>query len=112
MNIAFALNFLLLTGSFVTSNDLPEPRLVVLGPTGVGKSTLSNYLLGCKNKNGCLFDVCKGRNSCTKSPAAGTGALYTLTSLIVVQSLISVQVEVFQKMNKNTGFNNHTGLNF
>ena len=76
MNIAFALNFLLLTGSFVTSNDLPEPRLVILGPTGVGKSTLSNYLLGCKNKNGCLFDVCKGRNSCTKSPAAGTGALY------------------------------------
>ena len=35
----------------------------------------------------------------------------TLTSLIVVQSLISIQDEVFQKIHKNTGFNNHTGLN-
>ena len=46
------------------------------------------------------------------SIAGFTDLVSTLTSLIVVQSLISVQDEVFQKMNKNTGFNNHTGLNF
>ena len=89
MKIVSVLNFLMFAGYPVKgSNDFqddldlgnldiqtnfPEPRLVVIGATGVGKSTISNYLLGCKKRSGCLFEMCRGRDSCTKSPAAGIG---------------------------------------
>ena len=29
-----------------TIDNLPQPRIMLLGPRGVGKSTLSNFLLG------------------------------------------------------------------
>ena len=47
------LKALLFVGAFsltiVSSDDLPRPRFVVLGQQGVGKSSLSNALLGYDN---------------------------------------------------------------
>jgi len=53
--------------------DLPEPRMVILGSTGVGKTTLSNVLVGCAPTEDCLFQVCDGVDSCTKDTAYGVG---------------------------------------
>ena len=58
----------------VGKEDLPKPRLVVIGATGVGKSTISNFLLGCAED--CLtekFRTCYGGASCTKEASYGVG---------------------------------------
>ena len=54
---------------------LPAPHLIILGQTGVGKSTLANVLLGCdlETNQDCLFEICHGSDSCTKETAYGVG---------------------------------------
>ena len=75
MNYHFILLFCWVVSSL--AEDYPDPRIVIVGPTGAGKSSLAEALLGCDptdSSDVCMFEVCNGLDSCTKNTTAGIGA--------------------------------------
>ena len=68
------------------AEDFPDPIVIVIGESGTGKSTFSNFISGQSEKQPCAFLT--GNNadlsSVTKHPEArivrwrGTGELFTL----------------------------------
>ena len=107
----FVLNFAMVC--MYEDNTLPFPHLVILGGTGVGKSTLADVLLGedpnCKN---CTFPICGGGDSCTKDTKFAAGKTLPWYNLFIIYKWLDHKGYLTRKLKnkywlQENGWENH-----
>ena len=85
----YLLSILISVPPVIVLGDLPQPRVLILGQTGVGKSTLANVLIGEDvNCNDCTFPICDGLESCTKETKYATGQWLGMKIRILISNRI------------------------